>query len=196
MEDFKRHIKLGTMHSGRGGYLPVGVEINWKGGRLSITGNIGQGHWGQIYDSLTGTNANWSKMSPGWNFKRICQLKRAWKRWHMNDTISGTPDQMYVLRQVSEDLDRCPDYYEVCCSILEQVGLYRDEKYDNRDIILSAEEYDSCVAYRERCRAHGEDFVWGYKYGSRWLKEDVPLEVVRWLKECPSGGDLVQWGDE
>lgn len=194
MEDFKRSIKIGTKHSGNGGYLPVYVEIEYKGGRLSLHGHIGQRQWGQIQDNLVGKHANWSKLTEGWNYKRLHQLVRAWERWHLNDMRSGTPDQMFVVRQLA-DIPKYPmSYYEFMCEMLDQIGLYRDEHYTAKGQPMDPTEYEDSVRLRDRLRAeHEEDFVWGYKYGHGWLREDVPEEVVRWLKECPNGGDLVIW---
>lgn len=35
----------------------------------------------------------------------------------------------------------------------------------------------------------------GYRYGSRWLHEDVPYDVIRWLEALPESPIPHPWGD-
>lgn len=35
--------------------------------------------------------------------------------------------------------------------------------------------------------------VCGYKYGSQWLKEDVPQDALNWLKSLPDTGTMPAW---
>jgi hypothetical protein len=37
--------------------------------------------------------------------------------------------------------------------------------------------------------------ICGYKYGSAWLKEEVPAEVIDWLFALPDSDERCVWRD-
>lgn len=92
--------------------------------------------------------------------QRICNL---WDRWHLNDLKSGTPAQMDYLK--SHPSGSASDHFIASKKTLEEAGLYT-------------------VSYspkRGRLDGHinGDQL---YTYGTDWLVEIVPDEVIEELK--------------
>ena len=72
-----------------------------------------------------------------------------WKKYHLNDTHSGTPEQEVALKEWEEAGNKY-DYTEAC-KYLESIGMYE-------------------VEY------HGIEFNGMYKYGHGWLYQPIEKE--------------------
>jgi hypothetical protein len=79
------------------------------------------------------------------------RLYEVWDRWHLNYMRAGTPAQEKYLREQNE-----------------YIVSFGGEPMD----------YDSCC----ECLAEKNLLVDnGYRYGSAWLKEDLPQEVIDYV---------------
>ena len=82
-------------------------------------------------------------------------LKRiyaVWKEWHLNDMIAGSPAQEAHLKNYQRQDRSGQDHYTWACAELERVGLNPDPGYEH----------------------NGKP----YKYGSAWLRKDLPIDVI------------------
>jgi hypothetical protein len=80
-------------------------------------------------------------------------------RWHLNDTRAGSHAQTEHLRSLEGTENRFPGYptshLDWARQRLREVGLEPDPNYGN------------------------------YSYGTRWLREEVPHDVMEWLASLP-----------
>lgn len=84
----------------------------------------------------------------------VQELIAIWDRWHLNDVRAGSPAQSEWLRQNAElvsKFDRMK-HYELSCEALAEAGLNPDPNY-----LVDGKPY---------------------QYGHRWLKEEIPAEVI------------------
>ena len=88
----------------------------------------------------------------GWNEEKLEKLIRIWNRWDLNDMRTGSPDQEAALR--NNKVTRA--FYPQAVAYLESLGLHPDPN----------------------CLVDGKP----YSYGSRWLKEELPEEVIKYLE--------------
>lgn len=152
--------------------MRVFVHIKFKDGKLSITGVEGPmsnedclGSCGQIDMTLREDNhADWT-FQPGWNLTKMARLLEIWDRWHLNDMQAGTPAQMEFVRKWLKE--NFPNGYTGGESLYDQ----------------------QCDALR----AAGLYEDGGYKYGTAWLREDVPDEVIQWLAALPVSRVTPAW---
>lgn len=83
---------------------------------------------------------------------KVKRIVEIWKRWHLNDMRAGSPAQMEYLRTHPP-----------------VVGKYPDNHYD--------------AALRELDTAGlNPDPADGYVYGSAWLREELPAEIIEEVK--------------
>lgn len=78
----------------------------------------------------------------------IKRIVPIWKKWHLNDLTPGSPKQEAFLDKLYE---KRPDY-DVCVSKLKEEDLYEDSSF----------------IYQGK----------PYKYGSAWLRTEIPQEVI------------------
>lgn len=130
---------------------------------LSISGVIGPksngdcaGACGQMIDSVL--DYDFINWKTGFNLETYQKFISIWKRWHLNDLNPGCEHQ-------------------------------RAENWGNKKVIIDGEEKITNWLTQEE---HPEGVlskpcpVCGYKYGSAWLFEEVPAEVIDWLQSLPS----------
>ena len=173
---FTRVVRLGTIPHHREGASPVSVyaEIQWDGESLTIHGVEGPqpngnayGSSGQIVMSY-GTAEERAAISPapGWTAETIGRFFDLWKRWHLNEMLAGSPAQREHLATLT-----FPGYpmshYVWACDELAAVGLHPDPGHLHK----------------------GEP----YRYGSAWLREDVPDEVLAELAAFPESDRKPAW---
>lgn len=90
------------------------------------------------------------------NDKQAQRMLEIWRRWHLNDMKAGSPAQMQYLKEnpiPPEDYAHPASYYTVASLVLERAGLNPDPDYLHE----------------------GKP----YEYGSAWLKEELPPEIVQ-----------------
>ena len=108
----------------------------------------------------------------GWDADMVDRLRDIWKRWHLNGMRAGSPNQEEWMRANPYDRDRHgSDHYAWVTGALAQAGLNPDPNY-----------------------ARGVDGR-PYSYGSAWLYEPVPAEVLQWLNDLPAAIRPHPWGD-
>ena len=92
----------------------------------------------------------------------LMRLHWVWKRYHLNDMVPGTPQQMRLVRPFR---DRNPNAsYDDVCRMLADNNLLVDN---------------------------------GYRFGSEWRFEDVPIDVLKFLFSLPGFGTTwLQVADE
>jgi hypothetical protein len=88
----------------------------------------------------------------------VDKLRDIWKKWHLNDTQAGSPAQTAFLE--ANPVSRANHYTEAT-EALKVAELNPDPNYFN----------------------NGKP----YKYGSAWLRVDVPIDVLQWLNNLPEG---------
>lgn len=149
--------------------------------RLTISGVEGprrdgnsEGSSGQIVIGHLPTDGYWIKPGDGWTRPAITKFLRTWDRWHLNDMRAGAPDQESALRdqRARGGLDNLPDYYAAACAYLDSCG------------ILTSKSAGQIVV-------HGRSAVdaSGYRYGSGWVYEPLPSDVVAYLESLPASPD-------
>lgn len=163
MPNFNKVIRVGKGPCGN-----VFVKVKFNDGRLSITGVEGPKANG---DARGGCGqivmSDWeiSEYAPSFNRGVELQLREVWNNWHLNDMQAGSPAQTAYLKAnpVSDRLD----YYTKACEALAAANLNPDPNYlkDNKP----------------------------YRYGSAWLRVDVPEDVLSWLQSLPDTDVTPAW---
>lgn len=153
----------------------VYVTVNWDGTRLSLTGVEGpkangdaKGGCGQIVSVLSEREL---KVSPGWNREAIAKLAEVWDRWHLNDARAGCEHQ-----RAEKWSERPIDPSKPLEDWIHFEG--QDLASRNMLVWVRPDEHPEglLTAPCETC---------GYRYGTAWLTEEVPEDVLKWLSELP-----------
>jgi hypothetical protein len=171
---WRRVVTPGTT---RDGSLFVTIELHdlrnpgIGGPELSITGVAGPKRNGDAQGSCGQcgdylTEGCTPETGSGWDAEMVARLGEVWARWHLNGMTAGSPAQEQFLRDHPYDRERDgSDHYGWACKVLADAGLNPDPAHD------------------------------GYRYGSAWLYEAVPVEVLDWLRGLPVAVRSHPWGD-
>lgn len=130
---------------------------------LSITGVEGPLHNGDCRGSCGQINVHeWEPVqyTEGYDAQTIARLRDIWREHHLNDLRAGSPAQRAYLK--ANPMPNTSDHYRDACKALRTAGLNPDPTYIH----------------------NGKP----YAYGSAWLREDVPQEVLEWLFSLPTTG--------
>lgn len=126
----------------------VTVEVEIKDGELSICGNVWNPRETDCYSCGQNLDELRELVRGSAKMKRIHAV---WERWHLNHLRGGSPRQREHLKTLT-----FPGYpvshYTWACEVLEAAGLHPDTEYIH----------------------DGKP----YRYGSAWLKEELPAEII------------------
>lgn len=146
---------------GSGDYGKVFVTIAFNGKRLSFTGVEGPSNSGNCKGGCGQIRLdNITKPAPGIDIKKLQEI---WDRWHLNDMRAGCEHQRKNWN-TSEEI-RFPN------GQVKTAGWVKETEHPKGLLSKPCEE----------C---------GYKYGSAWLFEEVPQEVINYLESLPSTDKL------
>lgn len=174
MAHFTKIVRLGTCKTPRGRGYSVFCKIQYSEDpkpKLSITGVEGPTHggnaiggWGQIDMHLKASHFN--TFATGWNFAKVKKFLELWGLWHLNDMRAGTPKQSEALKEFYATRSYPNNGYTQACEYLESKGLLYDVHPET-----------------------GEP----YKYGSAWLYESVPDDVLEFFMGLPDTDRQPAW---
>ena len=194
---FRRVVRPGSTLDYREKPMDVYVTIDYQYDRnqmweLSITGVEGptkngdaRGSGGAMVDRL-----DISGYAPGWNRQMVDRLRAIAQRWHLNGMRAGSPRQEEYLRAFPVTVTYPESHLDKARQALRGVGLEPDPGFMH--------------PYRTRARttisaANGivvdEVADVPYSYGSAWLHEPVPAEVLQWLHDLPATDKPHPWGE-
>mgnify|MGYP003419988187 CR=1 FL=1 len=163
---FTHVVKVGT-NAERHAVFAI---IKWSGdGRLSITGVVGPRKNGDAYGSCGQCVDDIRALNP--------ELADVWERWHLNDMRAGCEHQRadkWDERPI--DPSKPTNVYGRHC------GPNGPETWNMLAWVRRNEHPEGLM--NEPCPACG------YRYGTAWLREDVPADVVQWLHDLPTSDDL------
>lgn len=176
MEDFEKIVNPGAQDVGRATLAPVFCRIRYKAGKLSITGAIGpmrngdcRGSCGQI------VGAEINEYADGWTPALVSEFYAVWNAWHLNNMRAGCEHQ------------RAEKWEDVRINPKELPDSHANR--DERGIMamrIRPEEHPAGLL----CKPCA---VCGYKYGSAWLSEDVPADVLEFLRALPGSKLVPAW---
>lgn len=180
MKNFEKVIRIGTVVLYTNVFVSLFCKIKYVNdefplvgegvryaGRLSITGVEGPMANGNAKGSCGQIDMHeweFKTFADGWNEALVKQFRAVWKKWHLNDMKEGS--------QVQEDfLEKNP--------IPKEDYAYPKSHY---------------VVVREVLAAVGlNPDPEGYKYGSAWKRQEVPEEVLVFLKSLPDADKQPAW---
>lgn len=167
--NFSKTVRLGTVKIGR--WVSVYCKIKLEDGKLSISGVEGPtpsgnavGGCGQINMRMNARYVAGMRPAPGWSRSSIRRFLAIWGRWHLNDMKAGSAAQEEWLR--ANPIDKA-EY------------AYPKSRYEVASAKLAA-----------ACLNPDAD---GYRYGTAWKREEVPAEVVEWLRSLPDTDKTPAW---
>lgn len=176
----KRIYHLGCHYTGE-----VFIKVAFDKGRLSFSGVIGPkkngnatGACGQIQDEINPSELR--PLAPGWTVEKVARFLELWKRWHLNDMRPGCEHQRAM------GWDELPINPAVP---LSTYGKHFPEQITpswNMLTWVTRKEHPKGLLC-EPCP------VCGHKYGSAWLMEKVPLEVLHELSAFPETDITPAW---
>jgi hypothetical protein len=183
-------VRIGTINTGRGRWASIFAKIEYIGGKLSITGVEGPlpsgnalGGAGQIimsfkeYDARGYMSIRDIKPAPGWDRGKIKRFFDLWDRWHLNDMRAGCEHQR-ALGWDKEPID--PNKPTTAYG-----KFYPGQTHDSRN--LKSWVNPPVGHMSEPCP------VCGYKYGTAWLTESVPADVINFLFGLPDADITPAW---
>lgn len=162
----EKTIHIGTTRDGG-----LFCSIKLENGNLSISGVVGpmrngnaRGSCGQIIMD------DWKFLNyaPGWSAKLVEQFRAVWEEWHLNDMVAGSPDQMAWISANPLDYKYPKSWYSVYSDALRNAGLNPDPNYLHK----------------------GKP----YKFGSAWLRKEIPADVIAFLESLPETDVMPAWG--
>lgn len=168
MDKLNKVIRIGTVDCGR--IVSVYCKIKYEHERLSITGVVGPLPNGNTVGSCGQINLDnlyWYNFAEDWNLERVNMLQAIWKEYHLNDLVAGSPAQELYLKHNPTD-DRT-NHYNQAVERLTAAGLNPDPNHTNP---MTGELY---------------------RYGSAWLRKDIPQWVIKWLDSLPDTDKEPAW---
>lgn len=144
------------------------IKIN--DGKLSISGVEGPKRNGDCHGACGQVVMHpWeiTEYAPRWDAESVAKFREVWERWHLNDMVAGSPAQMEFLRVNPVAFKYPENYYDKACESLTAAGLQPDASYV-RD---------------------GKP----YSYGSAWLREELPEDVIAFLASLPDTDATPAW---
>ncbi len=161
-------IRIGRINTG--GCFPVDLfcRIEIKAGRLSISGVEGPKANGDAYGSCGQIDMHeWvvTEYAPGWNASQVARFREVWGAWHLNDMQAGSPAQTAYLK-AHPITDRL-NHFDKASEALAAAGLNPDPNYLH----------------------NGKP----YRYGSAWLRVDLPADVIAFLESLPTTDKTPAW---
>jgi len=181
--DFFKVVRIGRVcpERCRSGY-DMFCKITYKDGNLSISGVEGplpsggcKGSAGQIV--MSGADALLADMveyAPQWDEGKARQFFALWDRWHLND-IRPECEHQRALGWT---------YNERHGEFVSEPG----EVYESSDgVIIVAPDRLVWNDHGHACP------VCGYRIGSAFLREEVPAQVVEWLRALPNTDKKPAW---
>lgn len=161
----------------------VYCKVSYIDGKLSISGVVGPksngdafGSCGQIVDEL----AHLSRLGEGWTADLVEKFRATWDRWHLNDMRAGCEHQRaegWADRPIdpSKPTNTYGKHFEGqrCDSWNMLVWVSRTEHPEG----LLSQPCPTC----------------GYKYGTAWLREEVPADVLAFLQALPDSPHRPYW---
>ena len=186
----KKICRIGTVEARPGKWASVYISITFVDGKLSISGVIGPtrggnaiGSAGQIDTDFAHRNSaqddqrNTALIKPhkihfakGWNARQWLTLLEYWHEWHLNDLTAGSPRQEAYLAKNAQAWNAYQgtlSHYEWACEVLTAASLQPDREYLH----------------------DGQP----YRYGSAWLRRDVPQRVIDFLMILPEADQPCPW---
>lgn len=190
-------------HDGRRG-IRLFVEIEYRfemnqKWELSITGVEGPkrngdcvGSCGQITVSSKRLAYDHFFYAAGWDGTMLLKLADIWDRWHLNGMRAGSPRQQAWLRDHPVTAVYPESYYDKAKAALREAGLEPDTEFfhptRSRDRVIA-----SGVGADSRINRYPV-FDVPYSYGSAWIYEAVPADVLQWLYDLPTAEWTHPWG--
>jgi len=168
-------VRVGASRTYSGRAYSVFCRILWDGTRLSITGVGGPlangdalGSAGQCLDEVENVDA----LAPGWTPALLVRFLKTWRAWHLNDMRPGCEHQR-ALGWGSMRID--PSKPENAYG-----RHFPGQASDSWNLLgwVRPDEHPDGLLTRP-CP------VCGYKYGTAWLTEEVPPEVIEFLQSLP-----------
>lgn len=149
------------------------IEININNCNLSIRGNTifyntQQEFGGQCQTELN----NYLKGNPWWD-----ELYKIWNEYHLNDMQPGTPEQMECLKNITQEKRKeAIEHLKLQYKYNKHYTLKPDDRY-NQDCLL--------LRWYGLYEVELPDGTM-YKYGYKWLKKELPEEVINFINEIPT----------
>lgn len=174
MEDFEKIVNPGFAREG--GRWAVFCKIEYKAGRLSITGVVGpmkggdcRGSCGQI------VGAEIVEYMEGWTPALVQEFYAIWDAWHLNDMRAGCEHQRKMR--------------------------WEEARINPADLPKSTANRDArgILAMWVRPNEHPAGILGkrcpecGYKYGTSWLPEEIPAGVIAFLRALPESKLVPSW---
>lgn len=170
MENFVKIINPVMCDTGRKRKSRGFVKISYVDGRLSLCGVIGPnasgnalGSCGQCVDEI-----RVGIPTVGWDKGMVKMLCNIWTDWHLNSL------RPYCQHQKELGWDKLESDVVDANGKQEKRGWLR---FDKHELGLLGKPCPVC----------------GYRYGTSWLKEDVPEEILTWLYNLPESKVEPAW---
>jgi hypothetical protein len=252
MKNFSKVVRIGTTSFYRNSAANVFAKIEFKEGKLSISGVEGPkpngdawGGCGQIVMGYAGTDKRYPKPktitpAPGWTPEMVARFWQVWERWHLNDMKAGCEHQrgpgwdfekeLTIYRFTLTDAARkeIKEAEEAALVALGHGKTFKPTKrqtfvYNLKSDIETAspdlpadrsslycpdvKKYDwqrhgetrTERAGSVRPTEHPEGLlckpceVCGYRYGTEWKREEVPADVLSFLRSLPDADMTPAW---
>ena len=196
----EKTIRPGTIQ-GHSVFCKITYEIDSKD-RLSISGVVGPyrsgnawGGCGQIVMDWRGKHAYNPpvEFSAGWNQETFDKFLDIWDRWHLNDMQAGCKHQ--------RNWTHCPGHYSKSGIDIERTN--RELRETGVALVRGNGRHYYCTdddapKDGEKCSGNVVKLctpcpVCGYKYGSAWLHESVPQDVIDFLFGLPDSTEVPAW---
>lgn len=197
--DFTKIVNPGTVPVG-GRRVQLFCKIECKDGRLSISGvegpkqngdawgSCGQIHGGYAHRDPADDDARTYRLTrpedmnfgPDWSAAMWLDFLDVWKRWHLNDMRAGCEHQRaagWGTRPI--DPTKPTTAYG---------KHFEGQRQDSWNLLgwVRPDEHPAGLLTLP-C------WYCGYRYGTAWLREEVPADVLRMLRQLPESTRVPAW---
>lgn len=195
--DMNKVVRIGKV----GGIGNVFCGIKLTKGRLSISGVEGplksgncRGGCGQIGMSMDDAYLSAMQYAPGWDRGKADKFLEVWRKWHLNDMQAGCEHQRAAgWRACRGHYD--PRGMETCVTPIEPADTesitkaVTEARQTGVGLVRGPGQHYYCS--EDKCGKPCE--VCGYRYGSAWLRAEIPIDVIEFLNELPKSDIVPAW---
>lgn len=189
IEPFKHHILVGHMADAEQWKISltasrVFVTVHWDGEELHFTGVEGPKRNGDAHGSCGQIEMHWRDDPECWTYgspdmprERVKRLMELWDRWHLNHMKAGCEHQR------ADGWDKRPiDPTKPLNTYGKHFPGQRQDSWNMLTWVRPDEHPEGLLTVPcPEC---------GYKYGTAWLREEVPHDVLVELLTYPTSDKL------